>query len=92
MARWPWELFATQAMTITPIGNDKAAPCHVRAGSSQTQNASNAYRTAMTLLLQSHVFAVELKQGIWDFAVEIRSLNEAGLTNNDLRRLLIPTL
>src|SRR5690606_4988187 len=45
-------------------------------------------RVGLELLLQGHVYASELRRSIWDLAVEISSLREAGLTNNDLRWLI----
>jgi hypothetical protein len=39
-------------------------------------------------MLEAHDFAQALKHPVWDFAVEIRSLREAGLTNNQIRWLV----
>ncbi len=46
------------------------------------------FRRGLFLLRQAHDYAVELKRSSWDFAVEISSLQEAGLTNSDLRWLV----
>ncbi len=43
---------------------------------------------AMALLLQADDYAVQTSRDRWEFAVEIRTLLELGLTRNDLRWLL----
>jgi hypothetical protein len=45
-------------------------------------------KRAFSLLLQAHEYVLESGRDRWDFAVEIGSLREFGLTNNDLRWLL----
>ncbi len=49
--------------------------------------ASSPLRTALGLLLEAHDYALALQRSVWDFAVEIRTVQEAGLTNSDLRWL-----
>jgi len=44
---------------------------------------------ALNLLLQGYEYAADLQCEVWEFAVEIRPLLEAGLTNSDLRWLLL---
>jgi hypothetical protein len=44
---------------------------------------------ALQLLLEAHDYAVDLGSGAWEFAVEIEPLREAGLTNSDIRWLLL---
>ena len=39
------------------------------------------------LLLQAHEYATELGRDPWDFAIEVESLRDVGLTNSDLRWL-----
>src|ERR1700733_3995103 len=46
-------------------------------------------RTAFALLLQAHEYATNLQCDAWEFAVEMHVLREAGLTNNDVRWLLM---
>lgn len=41
----------------------------------------------LAMLLQARTYAAVLDRGKWDFAVEIRLLREAGLSNSDLRWL-----
>jgi hypothetical protein len=43
---------------------------------------------ALGLLLEAYDYARQLEKDVWDFAVEIGPLREAGLTNNHLRWLL----
>jgi hypothetical protein len=43
---------------------------------------------ALGLLLQAHEYALELRQDVWDFAVEWHVLRETRLTNSDLRWLV----
>jgi len=43
---------------------------------------------ALDLLLQAREYAEELDRDAWDFAVELKCLREAGLTNNDVRWLM----
>ena len=45
------------------------------------------FHKASALLLEAYQYAQQLKRDVWDFAVEIQSLREAGLTNNDFRWL-----
>jgi hypothetical protein len=47
-----------------------------------------ALRLALSLLLQAQEYASELQSNAWDFAVDLGSLRESGLTNNDLRWLV----
>ena len=42
----------------------------------------------MVLLAEAYHYAIELSRDIWDFAVEMGSLQAAGLTNNDCRWLV----
>jgi hypothetical protein len=53
-----------------------------------TQNLDSRMRAALALLLQAHDFATQLSRGNWDFALEINSLRDLGLTPNDLRWLV----
>ena len=46
-------------------------------------------RQALALLLQAHEYATQLQCDAWEFAVEVGSFREAGLTNNDIRWLLL---
>lgn len=46
------------------------------------------FRRGLFLLAQAHEYAAELQRDVWDFAVELSSLREAGLTNSDLRWLV----
>jgi hypothetical protein len=46
-------------------------------------------RAGLQLLLQASDYAVELQCTLWEFAVEIKTLREVGLTMNDLRWLLL---
>jgi hypothetical protein len=41
----------------------------------------------LNLLLQAYLYARDLNRSIWDFAVELEELREAGLTNSDCRWL-----
>ncbi len=43
---------------------------------------------ALALLLQAHDYAQELRQDIWELAVELQVLRDARLTNSDLRWLI----
>lgn len=43
---------------------------------------------ALATLLQAHRYASMLRRDDWDFAVELSSLNDAGVTNSDLRWLI----
>jgi hypothetical protein len=47
-----------------------------------------ALQAGLTLLLEAHDFACEHRRSAWDFAVEIQSLRELGVTKNMLRWLL----
>ena len=55
-------------------GLDTQVPAHIRPG--------------ICLLLQAHDYARQLDRDPWDFAVEISTLRNAGLTNNDFRWLV----
>ncbi|MBI2824771.1 MAG: hypothetical protein HYX69_08800 [Planctomycetia bacterium] len=44
--------------------------------------------SALRLLLESHDYADDLGQGTWDFAVELASLRQLGITNSDVRWLV----
>src|SRR4051795_11759741 len=44
--------------------------------------------SALGLLLEGYDYARQLERDVWEFAVEIRCLLEAGLTHNDVRWLL----
>lgn len=50
--------------------------------------ATDRHHRALSLLLDAHTAAEELECDPWEFAVEIQSLNDAGLTNTDFRRLV----
>jgi hypothetical protein len=41
----------------------------------------------LNLLLQAYLYARDVNRSIWDFAVELEELREAGLTNSDCRWL-----
>ena len=45
-------------------------------------------RRGLLLLLQASKYARELARDVWDFAVEIATLQQAGLTNSDFRWLI----
>jgi len=45
-------------------------------------------RRGIALLMQAGAYAAELKHDPWDFAVEIRTLRNAGLTDSDLRWMI----
>jgi hypothetical protein len=45
-------------------------------------------RPAILLLLQAHDYAEQLRRDAWDFAVEIQTFKEQGLTCNELRWML----
>ena len=45
------------------------------------------FRAALSILLEAYEYARTLQRSAWDFAVEIHSLQAAGLTNSDLRWL-----
>jgi hypothetical protein len=45
------------------------------------------FRPGLELLWQARCYAEELACSVWEFAVEIASLRDAGLTNSDLRWL-----
>jgi hypothetical protein len=45
-------------------------------------------RAALTLLLESHEYAEDLAADLWDFAVELHTMRDLGLTNSDLRWLV----
>jgi hypothetical protein len=45
-------------------------------------------RSALCLLLQAWDYATDCERDAWDFAIEIHSLRQQGLTNSDLRWLL----
>jgi hypothetical protein len=44
------------------------------------------------MLLQASEYSVELDRPLWDFAVEIQSLRDSGLSNSDLRWLVCHSL
>ena len=46
-------------------------------------------RAAMKLLHQAYAYGKDVELPIWDFAVEIQRLRDAGVTNSDLRWLLL---
>jgi hypothetical protein len=43
---------------------------------------------ALCLLLEAYHYAQELRRSVWDFAVEIESLRQAGCTNSEFRWLI----
>jgi hypothetical protein len=43
---------------------------------------------ALCLLLEAHQYAQELRRSVWDFAVEIDTLRQAGCTNSEFRWLI----
>ncbi|WP_397569649.1 hypothetical protein [Schlesneria sp. T3-172] len=45
-------------------------------------------KNALSLLLQAHETAFRLSLPKWEFALEVHSIKEAGLNNNDLRYLI----
>jgi hypothetical protein len=45
-------------------------------------------QAALAILTEARQFAQELRRNIWDFSVEIATLQELGLTTNDLRWLV----
>jgi hypothetical protein len=45
-------------------------------------------RAGLAVLFQAQAYVQELDRDEWDFAVELRALHEAGLTNSDLRWLV----
>mgnify|MGYP006427086959 CR=1 FL=1 len=45
-------------------------------------------KSAMTILIESHAYALDLERDLWDFPVEIETLQEIGLTPNDFRWLV----
>src|SRR5207249_5391373 len=45
-------------------------------------------RSALGLLLQGWEYAADCQREAWEFAIEIQSLQQQGLTNSDLRWLL----
>src|SRR4051812_41694955 len=49
---------------------------------------SAAMHTALSLLLEAHNYAEELRKDVWEFAVELPPLLEAGTTRNALRWLI----
>jgi hypothetical protein len=55
---------------------------------SQPNGHSPPSAAGLALLLQAYEYARELACSPWDFAVEIQTLKDAGLTNSDLRWLL----
>jgi hypothetical protein len=46
------------------------------------------FSRALSMLLQAHCYSKELRCDRWDFAIELVALQQAGLTNSDLRWLL----
>jgi hypothetical protein len=63
----------TTSLTKIPAA-DPLVPSHVSRG--------------LLSLLRAHEYAMELERDRWDFAVEITSLRELGVTNSDLRWLV----
>jgi hypothetical protein len=45
-------------------------------------------REGLSLLVDAHRYAADLRRNVWDFAVEIDGLRQAGFTNNEFRWLL----
>jgi hypothetical protein len=45
-------------------------------------------RGALTLLFESHEYAEDLAANLWDFAVELDTMRDVGLTNSDIRWLV----
>ena len=43
---------------------------------------------ALSELLQDHSYALDLSQNVWEFATEIRRLQDFGITSNDLRWMI----
>jgi hypothetical protein len=62
-----------------------------RARSDQSRVPSRVY-AALKLLLESHAYAEDLGGSPWDFAVEMPSLRELGITNSDVRWLVAKQL
>jgi hypothetical protein len=48
---------------------------------------STHFAAALRLLYEAHAYAASLGRDVWDFAVEITALREAGLSRSDLRWL-----
>lgn len=57
-------------------------------GSPAVSPTSDHFRCGMSLLWQSWTYAQDAGADMWDFALEINALYEAGLTISDLRWLV----
>jgi hypothetical protein len=62
------------------VGTDHQAPPGVA--------VPHRFRPGLELLWQARCYAEELACSVWEFAVEISNLRDAGLTNSDLRWLV----
>ncbi len=76
----------TALAQLGPMGDQE--PTQMVLGSASASRIVQRGEPALYRLLEGYEFALELRQNIWDFAVEIGHLNELGLTNNQLRWLV----
>lgn len=57
-------------------------------GPQYNQRIPDALRSSLRMLLHSHDYAHNVSRVIWDFAIEVQRLREAGLSDCDLRWLV----
>ena len=73
-----------------PASWDRTGPVKAAPGNGTQKEGTVPARltSGMALLTQAQAYSEDMECDPWDFAVEVSSLREAGLTNSDLRWLI----